>query len=375
MPIFNEIKKTENSQFHVLQFTWASTKKIKQVKAVAASLGIHYTAAPVYRKPVASVGSLFSIFKGIYTIENYIKKHKIDVVISRSTMPAVMVNRLRLKNVKVVFDADGFPLEERVDFSGLSKESKQYAFFKKEETKLLKKANGVITRSQKAIEIHLQTIGETYRNKFSVVYNGRDVSFFQPELNSRLKIREALGFNQEDTVFVYCGSLGPQYGWEEMIAVFHKYHAANNKAKFLILSGNQEYASERIPVALKDFIIVKSIPFHEVPKYLNCADIAFAIRKPTFSMQAVAPIKLGEYLLLGLPKIASKGIGDTDVILQQIPHCFLFNHDNPNAVEEAVVFALNVNNHHSKEAIRKTALNYFSLEKSAESYITALQKI
>ena len=31
-------------------------------------------------------------------------------------------------------------------------------------------------------------------------------------------------------------------------------------------------------------------------------------------MQAVAPIKLGEYLLCGLPVVATAGIGDTDAI-------------------------------------------------------------
>lgn len=374
MPIFSEIKKTVQCDFHVLQFTWAGEEKIQQIKAAAHTLGIHYTAAPVYRKPIASVGSLLSVFKGIATIRKYIKQHKIDIVMPRSTMPAVMVNRLSIKNVKIVFDADGFPLEERVDFSGLSKESKQYLWLKKEETKLLERADTVITRSQKAIEIHLHTIGETYRDKFSVVYNGRDVTFFQPDFTTKAKKRDALGFHNEDKVFVYCGSLGPQYGWEEMMAVFSRYHSENERAKFLILTGNVAFAEERIPAALQKDVTVLSVPFADVPEYLNVADVAFAIRKPTFSMQGVAPIKLGEYLLMGLPTIASAGIGDTEAIFEHLDDCFLFHHQHENEIDNVIAFlrektAVNPN------AIRSIGLNYFSLEQSALSYIKALERL
>lgn len=374
MPIFSEIKKTANCDFHVLQFTWAGEEKIQQIKKAAQTLGIQYTAARVYRKPMASIGSLFSVFKGISTIRKYIKQHKIDVVMPRSTLPAVMVNRLRIKNIKVVFDADGFPLEERVDFSGLSKESKHYIWLKNEETKLLKRADAVITRSQKAIEIHLKTIGERYRDKFFVVYNGRDVTFFQPDLINKEKKREALGFHKEDTVFVYCGSLGPQYGWEEMIAVFRRYYSENERSKFLILTGNVAFAAERLPSELQKNVTVLSVPFAAVPEYLNAADVAFAIRKPTFSMQGVAPIKLGEYLLMGLPTIASAGIGDTEAIFEHLDDCFLFNHQDENEIDNAVAF-LREKKAVASEGIRSVGLNYFSLEKSALSYKKALETL
>lgn len=292
----------------------------------------------------------------------------------RSTMPAVMVNRLQIKKVKIVFDADGFPLEERVDFSGLSKESKQYLWLKKEETKLLKSANAVITRSQKAIEIHLKTIGEHYRNKFSVVYNGRDVTFFQPDFTTKVKKREALGFHKEDKVFVYCGSLGPQYGWEEMIAIFSRYHSENERSKFLILTGNVAFAEERLPSELQKDVTVLSVPFADVPEYLNVADVAFAIRKPTFSMQGVAPIKLGEYLLMGLPTIASAGIGDTEAIFEHLGDCFLFNHQHENEIENVIGF-LREKKAVDPDAIRSVGLDYFSLEKSALSYKKALDTL
>lgn len=375
LPIFNEINKhTTNFNFHVLQFTWSDAAKIQQIQKAANDLGIHYTAAPIHRKPIAVLGSLWSVFKGVSTIRKYIRKHKIDIVMPRSTMPAVMVNRLKTEKVKVLFDADGLPLEERIDFSGLSKTSKQYLWLKKEETKLLSTANGVITRSQKAIDIHLKTIGENYRNKFSVVFNGRNVDFFQSNLVGKSKKRETLGFKDDDMVFVYCGSLGPQYGWEEMMAIFSEYHAKKNNSKLLILTGTIEFALQRIPAALEKEIKVLSVPFEEVPDYLNVADVAFAIRKPTFSMQGVAPIKLGEYLLMGLPTIASAGIGDTEVVFESLTECFLYQHRDENAIAKAVAFLSRMETI-DKAKIRSVGLHYFSLENSALSYIQALEKL
>ena len=91
-------------------------------------------------------------------------------------------------------------------------------------------------------------------------------------------------------------------------------------------------------------------------------------------MQGVAPIKLGEYLLMGIPTIASAGIGDSEALMKQVPNSFLFHHDNPNAVNEALQFVEKLSDvNHDK--IREFGINFFSIEKSAESYILALNKL
>ncbi len=374
MPIFQEIAKKEAVQFHVLQFTWADQNKIRQTQAVAKQMGIQYTALPILRKPNASTGSLVTVFTSVKKIKKYIKEHQIDIVMPRSTFPAIMVNSIKNKTFKILFDADGLPIEERVDFSGLQRNSYLYRFLKSAETKMLQRADAVITRSQKAIDIHVATIGEEQRKKFSVVFNGRDPNTFKIDDAARSTARTRVGI-QSEFVFVYAGSLGPQYCLPEMVEIFRSY-LKKGPTKFLILTGNIAFAEEHIPEDLKLNIIIKSVPSAEVAFYLNAGDCAFALRQPSFSMQGVAPIKLGEYLLCGLPVIASKGIGDTEAILHHFSTCYLYDLDiaveeqlpKITAFAENAIFADRMEN-------RKNAKQFFSLEAAAKSYISVLEKI
>jgi len=371
MPIFNEIAKREAVNFHVIQFTWATPDRIAITQQKANELGIQYKARPIFRKPTAIIGSFYSLYLGIVFLKNYIKKNRIDIVMPRSSMPSIMINRLKKRNFYLLYDADGLALEERVDFSGLLKTSKQYRFFKNEENKILLNSDAVITRSQKAIEIHRHTLNYKNSEKFSVVLNGRNTEFFKPNFSERRLLREEFSISVDATVFVYCGSLGPQYGWDEMMVLFQMYQKKHAHAKFLILTGNIEFAQERLPLHLKTAIILKKVSFEEVPKYLNIADVAFAIRKPTFSMQGVAPIKLGEYLLMGIPTIASAGIGDSEAILKEIPDCFLFHHESVDNIEKALSFIENLKDVNHKK-IREYGIQCFSIEKSAQSYLNVL---
>lgn len=374
MPILSQVQKQSDYIFHVVQFTWATAEKIAMTQKAAKELNVIYSSRSIARKPVTILGNLFTLYNGIPFLKKYIKENNISIVMPRSTMPTIMVNRIIQQNLKIVFDADGLPIEERVDFSGLSKRSKQYLFFKKEENKMLRRADAVLTRSHEAIKIHSQTIGNKDLTKFSVVLNGRNTDFFKPNTSVRTKMRKELSISDQTKVLVYCGSLGPQYGWNEMITIFMKYKEKNQQAQFLILTGNIAFANERIPNAWKKFITVKTVAFAEIPNYLSVADVAFALREPKFSMKGIAPIKLGEYLLMGIPTIASAGIGDTEQILTNIPNCFLYNHQNFKRVDEAVEFIEGLSETNF-EAIRKYALPYFSIEKSATSYCNALNKL
>jgi hypothetical protein len=371
MPIFDNIQKQNEYRFHIIQFTWGTKERIAITQKKAEELNIIYTAKKIYRIPNASIGSIFTIFKNISYIKKYIKNNTIDILMPRSFMPSMMVNQLKKTTFKILFDADGLPIEERIDFSGLKKKGHVYQFLKKEETLMLTKADTVITRSEQAIKFHLENVDGIIRDKFFVVINGRDINFFKPNDIQNKLTREELNLKTDTKVFIYSGSLGPQYGWEIMMKIFRSYLQINYNSVFLILTTNLEFVKKRIPTHLQKHIIVKSSAFEEIPKYLSIGDIAFAIREPKPSMQGVAPIKLGEYLLMGIPTIASSGIGDTDTILNEKLYCFLFNHAASDSIEKAINF-INQSSEYNSNEIREFGINNFSIESSVSSYIDAL---
>jgi len=293
-------------------------------------------------------------------------------------MPAMMVNRLwawlHRQPVSLVFDADGFPLEERVDYVGLNPKGNQYRFLKNEEKKILHRSQKVLTRSKRAMEIHLANIGISLRDKFYVVGNGRDSKIFQPDLESRLRIRQELGIMDKDLLWVYTGTVGPQYMVDEMLRLFEKHHLAHPNSKILILTRNPGYVEERIPGNLQKSIVIKNGAYSEIPFYLSAADLGLSLRKSAPSLAGIAPIKLGEYFLCGLPVIASSGVGDTEEMLKDKDFCFLMDSSDGELFTVRLQEWLGGLGKLDKGKIRDFGMEKFSLEKSVESYLGVLNE-
>lgn len=369
-PIFSNLT---DWQFHVVQLSWAGKEKQEHLKTLALRLGIGYSHIQVIRRPHPMAGAAVTVLRSIPLLKSYIRKHGIEVLMPRSTFPAMIAGVLQKKmpHLKLVFDADGLPLEERVDFSGLDPKGFQYRFLKKQERQTLLLADRVLVRSDHAARFHLQHIGERHSGKFFKVTNGRDKDFFSVDLVSRTAFRKKLGLAEGQLLLVYTGSLGPQYGWEEMAGIFEELLMWRSDSKLLILSGNPAFLQNKVPAAIADKVIVKEGPFNEIPAWLSAADIALAIRKPLPSMKGVAPIKLGEYLLMGLPTIASQGIGDSEALLAGLPFVYHFDHDRVRETKGAAAW-VKEQKAVDKESIRQFALRHFTLDKSIMEYRQAL---
>ena len=372
-PIFAGLQRETHWRFQVVQFSWAEKEKQEQIALLAKKMEIGYAHYPISRKPHPILGAVRTLFKGRGFLKSYIQQQGIDVLMPRSTFPAIMGRSVKKKfpELKIIFDADGLPLEERVDFSGLNPQGLQYQFLKEQETQMLKMADLVLTRSDKAIQIHLNNIGKGFSFKFFKVSNGRDISLFKLAASQREQFRIKLGLSPKQICLVYCGSLGPQYGLNSMILLFKALLQTKPHSRFLILTQEDAYLENNIPQDIRQQVSVIKGPHSAIPAWLNAADIAFAVREPKFSMQGVAPIKIGEYLLMGLPTIASKGIGDTEELLESQPFVYLFDHQMKGEVEKVMVW-IDLQKGSNKDIIRQFAIQYFSLERSIQDYRKAL---
>ena len=376
LPIFQALK-SQGINFHILQFTWGDDASIEARRIACQNAGCSYEVVKVIRKPVA-LGSLASAIQGSKHITRVIKQQNIDVVMPRSTLPALSsLLALRNRNERLVFDADGLPLDERIDFSGQSSSGLVYRLLRDIEAQAVRRADIVLTRSAKAIDILTARAGaQTSSDKFHVVTNGRDTSVYTVgSTESRAATRASLGLADSIPLLVYAGSIGPQYCIDEMLKLFEMILAKNSTARLLILTGSPDLANQALQSRpeLMDLVIIKSVAIKEVPTYLACADLGLAFRQPAFSMQGVAPIKLGEYLLCGLPVVATKGIGDTHVIDEKVGYLVeaMTDIELQEVADWFIADALPARTK-MREQCRYVGVKYFSLEACAESYKKAL---
>lgn len=372
-PIFSRLQAEYNYEFHVVQFSWASRQRREFLAEYCRTRGIAYNHFRIITKPFAFLGKFLTVYLGAGWIARYIKHEKIDIVMPRSTMPAKMTLQLkeRFSWIKIVFDADGLPIEERVDFAKLKKDSLRFRQLKNIEGEMLGAADIVLTRTEFAAD-YLKHSHAITADKFCKVINGRDENFFKRDETIRFKVRKELKIPEDAKVITYCGSLGPQYGVDQMLYL-HNRLLTFGRYYLLVLTNNPSYLDASI--AQNPSIVVMKVPFEDIPGYLSAGDFGLAIRESKFSMLGVAPIKIGEYLLMGMPIVASSGIGDSDSTLSEKDFCFLLKDYSTENLDKAAEWINNLTvNSKLRSEIRSLGVSKFSLSESILSYYKALGK-
>ena len=379
LPIFRALKE-HGFQFHVLQFSWAGDREVVLRREACESSGIPYYPIRVMRNPVA-LGSFLTALWGARLIRKVIEKSEIDVVMARSTLPAMSaLLALRGRKEKLVFDADGLPLDERVDFEGLSSNGFVYRFLRDVESQAVRASNVVLTRSSAASRVLLARAGAgVSKKKFFVVTNGRDKNHFNfdhalvPE-----DVRTSLKVAPDSPLVVYVGSLGGKYRIKEMFAFFSLIVERDSSAKMLVLSGSKNIAIselENFPL-IKGAVVVDKVGAFEVPIFLSEADLGLAFIQPSFSMEAVSAIKVGEYLLCGVPCVLVDGVGGGYEKINSVSR--ILQDFSKEAMSEAVDWFFEVVVPHRKEMrekCREKGVELFSLDAAVNSYFLALDSL
>jgi len=377
-PIFQGVQKKSDYRFTVFQFSWAKDSELSRLINLGEDLGIKYIHHPISRENGRMKGSLHALWQGRRLIKRMIDNEGYQLIMPRATMPAILVNSLyfflKKRNIKIVFEADGFPIQERIDFSGLNPDSLQARLLLKQEKRMLVLANAVLTRSKKAIDIHVDRIGEGQRPKFYAAANGRKPDFFKFSKEKRSEIRKSLGLSESEICWIYVGSLGPAYGEEDLMSLFDLAQKRFGNLHLLVLPNDLDYAKENLRTEFSDRVHILNVPFKEIPYYLSAADIGLNFRKNAASLSGLFPIKLGEYLLCGLPILGSLNMGDAESILGD--QSFVLNLDLDSVEDwEGRLERLPSLLQEDRLAIRGFAIEHFSLDSSVNTYLEALNSL
>ena len=369
LPIFQELAE-HGHKFHVLQFTWGAHDRTAAIEALCRAVDVPYRAVTIVRN-LSPIGPLMSAVWGARHIKSAVRDWQIDTLMPRSLMPALATLSMRnRKGLQIIFDADGFAVDEKVDAAGLSPQSLNYRIMRDIEAQMVRVADVVLTRSESAIPILRARAGAgTDPSKYYVVTNGRKITAAPYDAKADSE--------REGPVLCYAGSIGAQYCPESMLAVACAIRVRHPDLKFKVFSAdgeNMKAAISKSSLGESDWITIERVPTQELAKHLARCDVGLSFRRPAFSTQGIAPIKLGDYLLAGLPIIGSAGVGNTQPLIDAgvfLPSDGTNHEEIVNWVSGKVM----KNRESLRETCRRIGETQFSVSESVDRYLLSFKAL
>ena len=372
-PIFVKLK-DHGYEVFILQFTWGTDERIAQIAHKCAEWGLSFKAVTIQRR-WGPAGPFLSAIRGRKIVRRLVDLWGIDIVMPRSLMAGlVCLAAGRVPGVHEVFDADGLAADERVDVRGESRSSPIYRLLRTIERRLTRRADLVLTRSGAASVILARRAGLPNTGRFRVVKNGRDEDEFSPD-RANAKASPAPQDDGWSPRLVYAGSLGKQYRAPEMLRIAGAIHDRFPGTTFHIMTGSTEIAGDLVRERFGErpgWITIEQVPPNRVAPALADGDFAFALRTTSFSSKGIAPIKVGEYLLSGVPVIGTPGVGDV-AGLDDADAWFSYTGDPAPVVDwvEATRWRFDA----VRRACRREGVERFSLNAAVASYVAALASL
>ena len=210
-----------------------------------------------------------------------------------------------------------------------------------------------------------------------------DVDQFKMDLKSREKIRKELDIKKDEIVIGYAGSFWNVEGVPNLLKAFKNMAKKHLKIKLAIM-GTMDLSSsnDNIPKLVEDMnlkndvILIPSQPHEEVPKFLSAFDILCCPKIDCEVNRAANPIKVPEYLSMGLPTVASAIGGITDTIEDGVDG-ILVKPGDVKELEEKLEWVI-LNPERAKEIGkngRKTAIEKYSYEAIEDTIRQAISEI
>lgn len=368
-PLFSHLQRFGWS-FHVIQFTWADIDRVELRRQLADESGLLFSAIHI-SKGRGIVPHAWSLLQGLWEFRKIVLGYRGAVLVFRSIVPAVIVRLSYVRTrVKLVYDSDGLPIEEKLEDQALRHGSVLHRFLHGTEIWALKNSLAILARSQfGARELLKKAPDHLTGDKVHVVSNGRVQmrrNFGEPN--------RGVNFNDEKSLSLcYLGSWGSVYRPRRMLDLVQELRGAFPQTEFKIFTGDIEKARSDLVqngLGLAHWITLRRLDAREVKENLATCDVGFSLRELSSGTRATSPVKLGEYLESGLAVIGDM-VGDSTEDLAR--DGLLFSPDNRESGELIQWIKCNVLSDRHARRLRAGDLaeRLFSIDESADQYLKA----
>lgn len=333
-----------------------------------------------YHKRPSLPATSYDVWAGIRYGSRLVRKKQIEMVHARSHIPATIALALKRRfGLKMIFDLRGLMAEEYVDADHWRKGSIPYRLTKTMESRALQASDGVVTLTEKIWPEIRDWKGLKDREVMhEVVPCCTDLELFSFSQDDRDRVRAELKL-QDRFVLVYAGSIGGWYLTDKLADFFVALLKKKPNGHFLWLTAGPKSLVEKLMsdrgVNPEQFTVRRVAPA-EVAGYLSASDAGIAFYKPTFSRLATSPVKVSEYLAVGLPVIINAGVGDSDALVKSQKVGAVVTDFDEAEYEQALTTIESLLAGDIRERTRRVAENFFDVGRvGLERYARLYEKV
>ncbi len=299
---------------HLLSFEkiadWGSVERRDEIRARTWAAGIRWHPRR-YHKNASVLATAWDIFTGSALGLWLTWRHRIRLLHARSYVPALMALSVkRLTGAKFLFDMRGFWPDERADSGQWSRYGRVFRLAKWFERRFLLSADHVVSLTQAAVR---------EMEQFDYLQCNMPPTTVIPTCANLSRFKPMSGASDKAFTLGYVGTAGTRYRFDATAACFKEFLIIRPDAHFLIINRN-EHSYIRSVLAVvgvpkSSFTIVSALP-EEMPALMGKINMAVFFIRQCFSVQAMAPTRLGEFLGCGIPCLSNTGVGDMAEILE-----------------------------------------------------------
>ncbi len=377
----------------------------KEIEQLQRRTGLDYQPL-LFEESPKGISTFLNIRRMKKKVREISEKNSWDIIHIRSIMPYLSFNQTKwAKNIPVIFDMRGFWADERIDGNIWDQSNPifklAYKKFKNYEQELISDSSAIISLTHNArseiIDWYTSKSQKGSLGNFPIKYGADpakleeiikviptcvDTDLFDynkvPEEKTR-SLKKELNIDPKDLVLCYQGSLGTWYLKDEMLEFFFQLQKQNQNIHWLIISNDpRDQVSKWLRKSAENQSLIKKISIvnsdrDQMPEYLSLTDIGLFFIQNKFSKKASAATKTGEFLAMGKPVISNSGWGDVELFARKYPEFFFLRDDfDPERLKKIRV---RENIESIKVNARKLALDYFSLKRGVENYLTIYKEL
>jgi glycosyltransferase involved in cell wall biosynthesis len=307
--IFERVHDGRKFEVHVVRFNiFGKTRLSSRCIIHESPLEFNVSRTPAYY--------LSNAINHLQWILKIIKREAIDVVVAGNLLPPFLLElckRISYLKIPLIFDLqDYYPVSAAgyiCNVHSLSGIIVKGAFESMTQT-LIRMADAV-TVPGFALAMYARTVRGEASSDVHVVPNGISEHFLK--LHDGSRIREKLGYNEDDLVVGYVGSIEFWLDMKTLIKALSKAYRGGFNVRFMLVGGRLQTAyAEKVMEWIKYEGIehitnwVGFVEHEKIPEYIAAMDVGtipFDVKNPT--AYYAAPNKLWEYLSQGVDVVST----------------------------------------------------------------------